>query len=682
MEACLLSKYCPNESRADMTFRLLLCFLVASVSPKLVAVETPGLVVTFTAAGKSDVRTDRLLALYVPADQAPTPFLAAGPFTVKWEGDFQSPLRGNFKLSAESSGKFKLSLNGQPVLAGAGMKAIQLNKGANHLIAELSSTPGSDTFVRLNWSSKDFPLEPVPPSVLTHDDGNAELSLARQRREGRLLFAEMNCTACHADAALIPAKGTGMPELGQNGPLLADLGSKFKTGFLVDWIADPHRFRPHSLMPKVFTGADAGQKAADLVAVLAQGAPPVADKPLAAKLIPLGGALFANLGCIGCHQRPDATGQDGYDRIPLSHVADKWHQPALVEYLKDPAKAYPATRMPHFRLEEEEAQQLAAYLIAHGPIVKRMSLTGDSTRGGTLLVSAGCLNCHAGMPATTQPTLAAVLKGADKGCLAPDAQARAGAPDFALSSAQRASLKAFLTTDLSSLKRDTPAEFAERQIKNLNCVACHAQDGAASTWVKVEGEAKKLRDALPPKEHVEGEAVHDAPVPPLTWLGEKLQNEWMTKFIAGQVDAKPRPWLIGRMPGFAHHADGLALGLNHRHGLPQKEATEPAPDIQKAALGEKLLGMDGGFNCISCHAVGDQAATAVFEAPAINFAESVDRLRKGYYHRWVLAPTRIDPETKMPKYADPEGMTQLTDILDGKGPEQFEAIRQYLRSLK
>ena len=92
--------------------------------------------------------------------------------------------------------------------------------------------------------------------------------------------------------------------------------------------------------------------------------------------------------------------------------------------------------------------------------------------------------------------------------------------------------------------------------------------------------------------------------------------------------------------------------------------------------------MDGGFNCVTCHAVGDTPATAVFEAPAINFKESAERLRRGYFLRWVLAPTRLDPETKMPKYADAEGMTQLTDILDGKGTEQFDAVRQYLRTLE
>ena len=663
-----------------MLFRRLLCLLAATIATTLTAQDLPGLKVTFSAAGKTDVRSDRLLALYIPAGQAPTPFLAAGPFMAKWEGDLQSPLRGTFKLSAESSGKFKLSLNGQPLLDGPGVKTVQLNKGANRIVAEIASADKGDTFVRLSWASKDFPLEPVPPTILTHP-ADKDLDAATQRREGRLLFAQMNCAACHADAAMLPAKGTGMPEHGQNAPLLAELGVKYKSDFLADWIFDPHAVRPHTLMPKVFAGVGAEQKAADLAAMLTQGAAPKAET-LDLKLAPQGGALFANLGCVACHQRPDAEGKDAQDRIPMGHIGDKWRSAALVEYLKDPAKAYPATRMPHFRLEDEEATQLAAYLIANSRMIKRKPLTGDATRGATLLISAGCLNCHAGMPATTQPTLATVLKSADKGCLSPDDKARATAPDFALTATQRASLKAFLATDLASLKQDTPAEFAERQIKNLNCVACHARDGNVSTWTKVDGEAKKLRDALPPKEHVEGEAVPDAPIPALTWLGEKLRHDWMSKFIAGQIEYKPRPWLIGRMPGFAHVADNLALGLNHQHGLPQTEVAEPAGDAEKIANGEKLIGADGGFNCITCHAVGEKEATAVFEAPAINFAQTAERLRKGYFHRWALAPTRIDPDTKMPKYADPEGVTQLSDPYEGKGPTQFEAIRQYIRTVK
>jgi len=439
-------------------------------------------------------------------------------------------------------------------------------------------------------------------------------------------------------------------------------------------------------MPKAVTGPDDAQQAADIAAMLTQGATPPAGKLDAAQVAP-GGALFANLGCIGCHQRPDAE-VDGkpetLGRIPLAHLSDKYQlrAEALAAYLREPAKHYPATRMPNFRLSEEESGQLANYLLANGRMIKRQPLKGDPTRGAALLVSAGCLNCHAGMPPTTQPPLAKVLAAGPKGCLAPDGAGRAQAPDFGLAPAQREALLAFLATDLASLKQDTPAEFAERQVRNLNCVACHTRDGQGSAWSKVDGECKKLRDALPAKEHVEGEPVPDAPIPAMTWFGEKLQTAWMTKFVSGQVEAKPRPWLIGRMPGFAHVAAGLSLGLAHQHGLPAEEPKEAAPKAELAALGEKLIGVDGGFNCITCHAVGDTPATAVFEAPAINFKETAERLRRGYFLRWVLAPTRLDPETKMPKYADAEGMTQLTDILDGKGTEQFDAVRQYLRTLE
>ena len=311
-----------------MLFRRLLCLLAATIATTLTAQDLPGLKVTFTAAGKTDVRSDRLLALYVPAGQAPTPFLAVGPFAVKWEGDLQSPLRGTFKLSAESSGKFKLSLNGQPLLDGPGIKTVQLNKGANRIVAEIASADKGDTFVRLSWASKDFPLEPVPPTLLTHP-ADKELDVAAQRRDGRLLFAQMNCAACHNDTALLPAKGTGMPEHGQIAPLLSELGTKFKKDFLADWIRDPHSIRPHSLMPKVFTGADANQKAADLAAMLTQGATPKAGA-VDLKLAPQGGALFANLGCVACHQRPDAEGKAAQDRVPMGHIADKWHPAALV----------------------------------------------------------------------------------------------------------------------------------------------------------------------------------------------------------------------------------------------------------------------------------------------------------------------------------------------------------------
>ena len=152
--------------------------------------------------------------------------------------------------------------------------------------------------------------------------------------------------------------------------------------------------------------------------------------------------------------------------------------------------------------------------------------------------------------------------------------------------------------------------------------------------------------------------------------------------IAGAMAFKPRPWMATRMPGFGGPGGGIAFGLSHQHGFPVMDPPEPASNKELAAFGEKLLGADGGFNCASCHAVKDAAATAVFEAPGNNLAYVSQRLRKYYYTRWLLNPPRVDPDTKMTKFSEDGETTQLTEILGGKAREQVEAIWQYLQTLK
>ena len=359
-----------------MTFRRLLalpCLVLLALATSVFGAE-PGLSASFTAGGQTDTRTDRMLALYVPTGQPITPFLKAGPFTAKWEGQIESSIRGNFTFSAETSGNFKCTINGQVVWDGTGPKTIQINQGANKISAEFTSAAQGDSFVRFFWQSKEFPLEPVPPMAFAHEPTPAEQT-GERLRAGRLLFAQLNCAACHTDATKVPAKGTGMPELGQLAPLLSGFSAKYNPDFLTEWIADPHSIRPGTHMPKVFTGPDAAQKAADVAAALSMGeAPKAGAKPKAEDGL-AGGALFANLGCIGCHQRPDAevAGSPTHGRIPLAHLSDKYQLrvEALATYLKDPSANYAATRMPHFRLNDEESTQLATYLLLNGRMIKR-----------------------------------------------------------------------------------------------------------------------------------------------------------------------------------------------------------------------------------------------------------------------------------------------------------------------
>ena len=663
----------------------------APALPDLPAKSERGLILTLSAGGKTDARAARLVALHVPKGQAASPFVPAGAFTAKWEGEIASALRAEYTFAADIQGAFKLTLNGTLILEGAGdttsqtvNKTVQLKKGANALVAEFASDGKDDAMIQLKWWSKEFPAEPVPPTVFARNKNDTKLRAGERVREGRVLFAQLRCTACHDATGIAPAKGEGMPELAQDAPLFDEPGAKYNEAFLAHWINDPHTIRPHALMPRVFPG-EAGkvdQRAADLAAYFASLGKRDDTKP-APENAPLGGALFANLGCIACHTTPDFSGEDEHARVPLGHVAAKWQPKALREFLKNPAKSYAFNRMPHFRLTDEEAERLTSYLVENAKREFSAPPKGDAAKGAQLMATSGCLNCHAGLPPTTQPKLADTLKGGwTKGCLAANAKARGSAPDFAFTASQRDALIAFAAGGFDSLKQDAPVEFAERQIKNLRCTACHSRDGEPSVWSEVESEGAPLIAAAPASDTpAEGQPIAGAAVPAFTWLGERLQPAWMERFIAGQIAYKPRPWLLARMPGFAPWAHGLAIGLAQQHGLAPADAPTKI-DPAKAKIGEQLLGETGGFNCMQCHALGDRAATAVFEQAGVNFAYTHERIRAGFFARWVLAPLRVDPETKMPKFADDEGRTPLTEYFDGKAAEQFEAIRQFLHTLK
>ncbi|MGH7178194.1 MAG: cytochrome c, partial [Tepidisphaeraceae bacterium] len=162
--------------------------------------------------------------------------------------------------------------------------------------------------------------------------------------------------------------------------------------------------------------------------------------------------------------------------------------------------------------------------------------------------------------------------------------------------------------------------------------------------------------------------------------GEKLRVDWMSKFLAGQIKYKPRPWIKARMPAFASRAQWLAEGLAAEHGVSPEDPAPRQPDAELARVGRKLLGRDGGFSCISCHAVADVPALSPFEAPAPNFIYTTARLRKDYYDRWMRAPLKVEPGTRMPQFTDIEGKSSLKQPFDGDANKQFDAMWEYLLS--
>lgn len=631
----------------------LIPFLLASVlfSPVLRAADPPpGLALTVTVNGVIDRSIAENVWLYVPAGKPATPFVPAGPVEARWEGFISSELRADYTFHAEFIGDIKVALGDTIALEGKGTgttpvsgKSVRLNKGANPITITFKAPTTSDAFVRLFWSNSETPYNPVPFSAWTHAS-NDSLEASLKAREGRHLFAEHRCGKCHE------APGS-MAELAMDAPNLTGIGSRRHFDWLAQWIENPEALRPGTPMPAVLHGTESKANSEAIATYLASLKGAAKPAPTAGEAA-AGKELYEKFHCAACHNAPDATEVDA-KKISQKHVASKFSPGALAAFLQKPEEHYTWIRMPNFKLTSTEAAHLATYLesAADKPSNRSPQTTPDILeKGRKLVASTGCLNCHSLEGSKNEfstKSLAALPPDKwDSGCVAPKASPGSKTPRYAFSDSQRAALKAFASTDRSSLGRHVESDFLQRQAQALNCRECHGKFEGFPTW-----------DLLP----------------------GKLKPEWTARFIGGSETRKPRPWLEPRMPLFPAYAHGLAVGLSTSAGLPPTSPEDRPADADAAEKGRKLVSANGGFSCVSCHGAADFGATQVFEAPGINLALSHERLQRGFFNRWLRSPLSVDPTTKMPVYFDEQGKSPLTEIYEGDGPKTINSVWEYLR---
>jgi mono/diheme cytochrome c family protein len=657
--------------------------------------SAPGLKLTIEQGAIKDVRDARLVALRVPADSSASPFVEPGPFKATWEGAILLRIKGDYSFSAIGKGAVKVTVNDEAALeqsdgdfTGKAGPTVKLKKGKNAIKVEYTSPKDGDATIRLIWSAKEFIPESVPPTLFVHDAADKPLREGERLRQGRELLANLRCLKCHTSQATT-GEGGAMRELGMDTPSLQDIGQRHPQAWLAHWINDPHGMRADTEMPRLFhaEGDAIDQRARDIAAYLVESSAKrqaaADDEKDSPELVAQGARLFTGLGCVGCHVLPD--GQPAADapvRVSLKYIKSKFQPPgALKEFLLKPEQHYQWIRMPNFRFSDSEATALSAFLRSRTAPDLAGETSGDAKRGRGLFQSSGCISCHSAKVENSFKTKPlAELGDWTKGCMSADASRRGNAPEYSMTDAQRSAILALAATEFTSLKRDTTAEFAERQVVSLNCVGCHARDKQDDNWSQLSAEVEAITKDLPPEEEKGGESEisGDQSRPPLTWVGEKLRPQWMADFIGGTLKYKPRPWLRARMPGFPSRAKALAQGLALSHGCPQAAPRPGNPDPQLAEIGKKLISKNGGFSCIQCHGVADQKPLAPFEAPAINFAHVSERLNREYYDRWVYNPQRVLQGTRMPQFADVEGKTALKDTLDGDARKQFDAIWNFL----
>lgn len=595
------------------------------------ATNAIGLAVTFSAGGKSHTTSLSNLAFYVAEGETPSPFVPSGPFTGALEGSIHADLRGEFYFQAESSGTVRLEINDRIVLeaslnngASPLSKAVSLSKGANKLKATYIAPKTGPAYLRMLWTERGTNASPIPPTVLRHAPLDNGLEL------GRELFIEHRCAKCHHEKV--------EPDI--DAPSFEGIGSRRNAAWMARWILDPKAERKSATMPKAAKSQEEANAMAAFLGSLKTAPGGRASSQVSSDVPPPEGkTLYEALLCGSCH------GETG---MPLAHVVEKFPPGKLAEYLIAPEAHFAWTRMPNFKFSQKEAATLAAELAGRDlPITPEAIDNTQIDKGRTLVQSRGCLNCHS---LKIENKAAAPTLGNDwnKGCVVSSPTA----PQFGFTKPQREALIAFGKADRSSLARYVPSEFAERQMRLLNCRACHGQP---------EG------------------------FPPLDILGGKLRPEWSVNFMAGKVPYKPRAerhpqgesWLFARMPAFKEWGPRLGPGMAALHGYSPQTPSDTVND-ELAKLGQKLVGKDGGFSCVSCHAVGASPATDVFDSEGVNLVWSAERLLPQYFRRWVRSPLSIDPQTKMPVYFDEEGRSPLTEILDGDGEKQITAMWHYL----
>jgi cytochrome c553 len=374
---------------------------------------------------------------------------------------------------------------------------------------------------------------------------------------GRLLYNELGCVNCHGGA-------TGLPAL--RGPALATVTQRVRSEWLRKFIADPASVHSGTVMPQVLANAD-GQTVVAIEHYLASLKPKTASKG-PAKIMHVngarGGELFNTLGCVACHAPGEGfVPPDGLPKasefthrsVAFGDLKAKYSLDSLAGFIVDPLKVRTDGRMPKTTMVKQDAIDIAGYLLEFQgsdgrtdiPVVSVSADKALAIAGRKAVIAAQCAACH-DLPKDAAAKPVALTK-TEGGCLDAD---HVKGPRYALSEAQRASLKLFLA------KKDEVASAklaADLTLHALNCVACHERDG--------KGGPDAGRKPYFQGDHNLGDTGRYPP--PLTGVGGKLRLEWLANVLTERPAAKGadlftthysgepyriRPYLKTKMPHY------------------------------------------------------------------------------------------------------------------------------------
>jgi cytochrome c551/c552 len=527
-------------------------------------------------------------------------------------------------------------------------------------------------------------------------------------------------------------------EVKKVGPSLKEVRMKLRKEWIPEWLKDPHKWREGTKMP-TFRLDDDDRKA--IAAFIwqsgLQGQLPQQKPGDPAK----GQEAFETRGCMACHSMGEGgQKQGGTFAANLSREGEKANYDYIVRWVHNPRQrtapycAYEKrdlteadytkhnlpyvfdlehdkcpndghelqvqqmTPMPSLRLTEDEARDIASYLMtrkhnnATYSDASYMDDPGLKNKGLALVRFYGCAGCHEISGLEDEQRIGTELtkegskpierldfamlghKAEDEGWLTHKGffehklenpaiydegkekakQDKLKMPNFNFSKPEIDEVTTLLegSVDATVPPRYFYSPADQRQdiidgwwvVSKYNCMGCH----------KVHVGQTTIIDSI--RRYQDPDWVEQKP-PTLIGEGARVNPQWLMGFLnnpaLSETDTNRdgvRQYLKIRMPTFSFSEGDIrkivrffaALSAQAEPFIPER--IEPITD-QERTMARQLFTSEGA-PCLKCHMTGDPAHDVKATAP--NFTVAKDRLQPGWVKRWILNPALMSPGTAMP----------------------------------
>lgn len=498
------------------------------------------------------------------------------------------------------------------------------------------------------------------------------LQFASSIATGQKRFESLGCPGCHL--------AQGYEHQAKVAPDLRRVASKVNPSWLVEWIKEPKAYWPGTKMPNFLFSWEESEAAAAYL--LSSSMPYAGPKYPGNGDAETGKKIAGEIGCLGCHQI-DGTGNAFAP--DLSRVGSKVNADWLFAWVKNPQDYLPKTLMPNFRLDDEQAAHITAYLMTVGAQTERpgfaQKLADNKVveAGNRLIGRYGCYGCHDISGMEGQPRVGAELTTyADKRpwemsfgdvplvkkrdhvitpierliTLYQNGQqieeswegwtfgkmkhARMYAtdriiqqmPNFAFSDADASALLVWLKS------------FADERLP-----ASYISTPDEQTAVRVAGLELLEKYNCLGCHHVAGQGGNIAPN--LAYAGSKARRDWLLSFL--KQPHKIRPLVQARMPTFPlSEQEAISLRdyimtsfIDER--VPQVAQVAQVITPELAAQGEKLYWEK--YPCFTCHQIQGKVGGA---AVGPDLTDAWKRLNPDWMVQWIKNPQAFDPASLMP----------------------------------